>query len=218
MEAGAITARTVAVVLLATWPRRILLGLVLLIPVIVAAAGGFGRAEPRSFELQAGERVDLGPLTVRPTAFFVSDATARSNLETQEGAEAWLGVIVDVENTTSASISLTFSGAASEAVVPQLAEGQVLGDLSTPDFAYRVADNSEGSQALPSIPTQVAMLWAITDADSIGDVLTATLTEQEWRYGPLSGEENWFALGDVWTVELPRTELPPTMFEPEDEF
>lgn len=216
-QAGAITARTVAVVLLATWPRRIILGIVLLIPVVVAAAGGFGRSEPRSFELQAGQTVDLGPMTMRPIAFFVSDETARSWLDTEGGAQAWLGVIVDVENTTATSISLTFPGPASWALTPQLPEGQILSPLSTADDAYRVADYTQGSRALPSVPTQVALLWQITDPDSVGDTLNATMTEQVWTYGPMSGEETWMSLGDVWTVELPRTELPPAMYEPEDE-
>lgn len=217
VEAGAITARTIGVFLLATWPRRVVAGLVLLIPIVVAAAGGFGKIEPRTHELAAGETVDLGPMAMRPTAFFVSDEVARSSLELTDGAEAWVGVVVQVENTTSTSISLTFPGPASDAITPQLPEGQLLGLLSTPPYAYRVADASVGRAALPSVPTEVALLWPVADAGAIGDVLTATMTESTWTYGVMSGEERWMSLGDVWTVELPRTPLPPSLFEPEDD-
>lgn len=217
VQAGAITARTVTVFLLATWPRRIVLGLVLLVPIVIAAAGGFGKTEPRSFALQAGESVDLGPLTMRPTAFFVSDETERDGLEYTDGAEAWLGVIVEVENTTTSSISLTFPGPASHAIMPELPEGQLLTDLSVASEAFRIADYTDGRRTLPSVPTEVALLWEISDPEAIGDTLTATMTEQVWTYGPMSGEESWMSLGDIWTVELPRTELPPSMFEPEEE-
>lgn len=216
VEAGAITARTVGAFLLATWPRRLVAGLVLLLPAVVAALGGFATAEGRTFELQAGETLDLGPMTMRPIAFFVSDETNRTWLEAT-GGEAWLGVLVEVENTTERPISLTFGGAASDALVPQLPDGQIIDQLSTPPYASRVEDNTDGRDALPSLPSYVALLWPVTDPDEIGDVLTATMTESQWRYGIMSGEESWMSLGDVWTVELLRTEMPQTLVEPEDD-
>ncbi len=219
MEAGAITARTVLTLLLATWPRRLLVGGLLLVPVILAALGGFGEAEARSYDATPGEDIDLGPMTIRPQAYFVSDETSRSDLELIDGATAWLGVIVEVENTTDSPISLTFPGPASDALVPQLAEGALLSATDVvPSDAYRVADGTMGSNALPSVRTEVALLWPIADAESVPETLTATMTESMWTFGPMSNENRWMSLGDVWTVELPRTQLPPPLFEPEDEF
>lgn len=217
MEAGAITARTVFTLLLATWPRRLLLGGLLLIPVIIGALGGFGNAEARSFDVAPGQDVDLGPMILRPVAYFVSDETQRSTLEITEGATAWLGVIVEVENLTDEAIGLTFPGPATDALRPQVLEGTLVHGLSVPDEAYRVDDGTMGSRALPGVRTHVALLWAITDADAVPEVLPATMTESLWMFGPMSNEERWMSLGDQWQVELPRTELPPAMFEPEEE-
>ena len=217
MEAGAITARTVVTVLLATWPRRLLVGGLLLIPVIVGALGGFDRAEARSFEATPGEDIDLGPLTMRPISFFVSDETQRSGLEYVEGAQAWLGVIVEVENTTENQIPLAFPGPASDAMQPQLPEGVLLSELSVADDAIRVADGTSGRTALPGVRTEVALLWPIADPTAVPDVLEAIMTESLWTFGSMSNEERWMSLGDEWHVSLPRTELPPAMFEPEDD-
>ncbi|MFV0426558.1 MAG: hypothetical protein ACK5KU_05920 [Beutenbergiaceae bacterium] len=98
-QAGAITARTVIGSVLATWPRRIVVGSLLLIPVLVVVLGGFAFANPHSQDIPAGEAVDLGPLIIRPTAFFVSAETNRFDLE-YWGAQAYLGVLVEVENLT----------------------------------------------------------------------------------------------------------------------
>jgi hypothetical protein len=219
MEAGAITARTLMTVLLATWPRRLLVGGLLLVPVIVAALGGFGTTEPRSFEASAGEDIDLGPLIMRPLAFFVSDETQRSGLDFVDGAEAWLGVVVEVENTTETHIPLTFPGPASDALTPQLPADVLLSSLTVASDAIRVADGTVGTVALPGVRTQVALLWPISDPAAVpDDELDAVMTESLWTFGPMSNEEKWMSLGDTWHVALPRTELPPAMFEPEDEF
>jgi hypothetical protein len=63
----------------------------------------------------------------------------------------------------------------------------------------------------------VALLWPVSDADAVPEVLPATMTESLWTFGPMSNEERWLSLGDEWHVELPRTELPPALFEPEQE-
>lgn len=216
MQAGAITARTVAAFLLATWPRKLLVGGLLLVPVIVSALGGFGEAEQRRYEANPGDEIDLGPMTIRPVSFFVSDETHRSDLQITDGAEAWVGVVVEVENTTDSVISLTFPGPASDALTPQLAEGVLLSTVSVPAGAYRVADGTLGGNALPGVPTEVALLWPISDADAVPDVLPATMIESIWTFGPMSNESRWLSLGDVWTVELPPTDLPPALFEPEE--
>lgn len=218
MEPGAITARTVFTLLLATWPRRLVLGGLLLIPVLIAALGGFGQAEPRSFETQPGEQVDLGPLAVTPVAYFVSDETQRSSLDFVEGAEAWVGVIVQVENLTDSSISLAFPGPASEAVMPWLDADVLLSDVTVATLAVRVADGTSGDHALPGVPTEVALLWPVADAGAAPETLAVTMTESLWTFGPMSNENRWLALGDRWTAQLPRTELPPAMVDPEDKF
>ncbi len=217
MEAGAITVRTVLALLLATWPRRLVLGGLLLVPVVVGALGGFGTAEPRTFDVAPGQDVDLGPMVVRPIAFFVSDETQRTTLEITDGAEAWLGVVVEVENHTEEAITLTFPGPASDALAPQLPAGTLVTGASVAKEAYRVDDGTMGSVALPGVRTQVALLWPITDADAVPDVLPASMTESLWTFGPMSNEHQWMSLGDVWHVELPRTELPPALFEPEED-
>lgn len=218
MEAGAITARTLLVALLATWPRRIGLGLVLLIPVIVVLLGGVRPAPPVSHEVAVGATVDTGTLLLTPSAFFVTDEAARDTLEYTEGAVAWLGVLVTVENQTDEAIPLNFPGAASDALVPDVAEEQFVTGLSgTPDTALRIADASDGSTSLPGVTSEVAVMWPIGDPEAIGDTLTFSMTESIWTFRLLSGEDGWLSIGDVWTMELPRTELPDSLYEPEED-
>jgi hypothetical protein len=218
MEVGAITVRTVGTFLLASWPRRLVVGLIMLVPILVAAFGGFEPAEPETFEVPAGDAVDLGPATYQPTGFFVSAETARSDLEYIDGAVAWVGVVVDVENVTDEPLSITFPGPASDSAVPVLEpDVRVESSRSTPHLAPRLLDGS-ATYALPGVPTQVAYLWPVSSTDSIGDTMTISMTEQVWTYGPLTGRDTWLALGDIWTMDLPRVELPAGLYEPpEDE-
>lgn len=217
MEAGAITARTVAVFLVASWPRRVLLGSLLMIPVLVGALGGFRDAPPEVRDVPPGSPVDLQVLTVTPTAFFVSDETQRWNLEYAE-ADGWVGVVVTVENTWDRWVSLDFSGPGSDAVTPVLADGVLAGDTrSTPQVVVRLEDATM-TYALPGVPTEVVMLWPVTDMGALEDELAITMTEQEWVYAPLSGEERWLSDDDqVWTTTLPRIELPDDLYEPPED-
>lgn len=215
--AGEITARTVLVFALATWPRRIVIGTLLLIPVIIAAFGGFGGTEVESHEVEPGVPVDVGAMVVTPTAFFVSDEVERSMLEIVD-AEAWLGVIVEVDNLTTETLSLTFSRGVADAVSPALDAGLTTAvSWSYPDTVLRVADASNGDRALPGVTSQVALMWPISDADAVGDRLDLTMTESELTFSLMSQEEVWMSLGDVWTTSLPREDLPSTLFEPKDE-
>lgn len=219
MEAGAITVRTVAVFLLATWPRRLVLGLILLIPCIVITLGGLRPAPPIEYDIAAGETVDTGPLTVRPTAFFVSDEVQRSTLGYHDGAVAWVGVVVEVDNVTTEQIPLDFPGAASDAVVPVLDDGVLIDTgSSVPDVVLRLADATSSPRVLPGVPSELVLLWPLSDADAVGDELVVTLTEQEWVYRVLSGEEGWLSLGERWRMELPRIDLPEILYEPEEDF
>lgn len=219
MEAGVITARAVALYLVASWPRRLILGSLLLIPVLVGLLGGFGDAPPEVREVPPGTTVDLQASTVTPTAFFVSDETQRSQLgyfDTEP--DGWLGVVVTVENTWDRWYSLDFSGPASDAVTPVLPE-EVFAEepRSTPHLAVRLEDATI-SYALPGVPMEVVMLWPVSDMDALGDELTITMTEQEWVYAPMSGEERWLSDDDqVWTSTLPRIELPESLYEPPEE-
>ena len=203
---------------LATWPRRIVVGTLLLIPVIVAVFGGFGGAQVESHEVPPGQQVDVGAMVVTPTAFFVSDEVERSFLEIAD-AEAWLGVIVEVDNLTTETLSLTFSRGASDAVSPALDEALTTAvGWSYPDSVLRVADATPGDRALPGVRTQVALMWPLTDADAVGETLDITMTESELTYSLMSKEDVWMSLGDVWTTTLPREDLPSTLFEPKDDF
>lgn len=215
--AGEITARTVLVFALATWPRRIVLGTLLLIPVLVAVLGGFGTAPVESHEVEPGRPVDVGAMVLTPTAFFVSDEVERTFLEVKE-AEAWLGVLVQVDNTITSTIPLTSDRAASDALSPALdADLTTAVSWTYADTVLRVADASPGDRALPGVVSEVALMWPITDADAVGDSLDITMTESMLTFSLMSQENVWMSLGDIWTTTLPRVDLPPTLFEPKDD-
>jgi len=217
-DAGAISARTVLVFLLATWPRRVILGLLLLVPCMAALLGGFGRAPVDRHEVAPGELIELGPMSVRPTEFFVSDEVERSTLEYTDGADGWLGVLVEVDNVTTTAITLSSPGPASDAVAPVLPADLNAGiTWGTADTVLRVADASPGQHALPDVPTVVALMWPVTDMHAIGDSLDITMTEAVFQYGIASGQDVWLSTGDVWQTTLPRTDLPESLFEPKDE-
>lgn len=217
-QAGEITARTVLVFALATWPRRIVVGTLLLIPVIIAAFGGFGGAQAESHAVPPGRPVDVGAMVVTPTAFFVSDEVERDMLEIHD-ADAWLGVVVEVDNLTTETLSLTTSRGVADAVSPALDESLTTAvSWSYPDTVLRVADATIGDHSLPGVTSEVALMWPITDADAVGDTLDVTMTESELTFSLMSQEDVWMSLGDVWTTTLTREDLPSSLFEPKAEF
>lgn len=211
-DVGAITARTAFVLLLATWPRRIVLGVLLLVPAMVALLGGFGRAEPRSYELAAGEWVDLGAYSVRAESYFVSDQVLTLFLDDDSPDDAFFGVVLEMVNTETTARSPQYDF---EVFLPQLAEGLLTRETG-PDYALVISDGSLGAPLMPGLPTRVALLWNAPDAGALpgGDV-ALDLTQSELTYSLMGDEDRWLSLGDVWTVTLPRTEPPETIVDPE---
>jgi hypothetical protein len=211
-EVGAITARTAFVLLLATWPRRIVLGVILLVPMLVALLGGFGRAEPRSYDLAPGEWVDLGAYSARVESSFVSDEVLTLFLDDEVPDDAFFGVVLEMVNTERNAVSPQYDFGT---FVPRLPEG-VLGRTSGPDYAMLVSDGSLGAPLMPGLTTRVAMLWTVPDVTQLPDGdIAIDLTASELTYSLMGDEDRWLSLGDVWTVTPPRTAPPETLIDEE---
>lgn len=210
--AGAITVRTVAAFLIATWPRRVIAGVLVLAPAVVAALGGFDAAEPRSVEVPAGQTLDLGRMSVTPESYFVSDETGRWALEGYPDAEAFLGVILTVENTDAHPLTVTFT----EIFIPLIEQFRdAAGAGVFPDRVVRVQDGTLNAVLMPGLTSRVALLWPIEDASSVQDGLRLGMIEEVWAWGTGARQNIWQPIGDIWIMELPQVDLPESMWEPE---
>ena len=191
--------------LVRTWPRRIVLGVVVLVPALVAALGGFRTVElPPPPQIAAGETFDLGPAVVRAESFFVSDQVLTSFLP--DDAQAWVGVIVDLELSIDDEWFLpgevfTVTGVAEEGF----------------EHAVITSDDSLLSALKPGVPQQAAILFPVTDADAVGDTLQFGLTSLYEMRSFFERTMRWWTEEEVSAyVELPREdEVPPALVDEE---
>lgn len=206
---GTITARTVVGFMLATWPRRLALGLILLLPVVVAALGGFRVGDPPARAVAAGVPTDTGAYVVVPHAYFVSDALDAYGLD---DGERWVGVLVELTSRASAPIYLTFDdetfrlpGSVPVTGTPHAYEalrldtGRPLGDVQ------------------PGVSYEVALLWRTTGMQEPPPDLTLTMFRTAQRELSIeSGYYLWRATEDSFEVTLPLAEAPPSILEEEE--
>ncbi|WP_147915801.1 hypothetical protein [Ruania zhangjianzhongii] len=192
--------------LVRTWPRRIVLGVLVLVPALVAALGGFRTVElPPPPQLAAGESFDLGPAVVRAESFFVSDRVLTSFLPDE--AQAWVGVIVDLD-----------LGVDDEWRVPDevfTIEGVADGGY---EHAVLTSDDSLLDTLKPGVPQQVAVLFPVSDPDSVGDTVQFGLTALYEMRSFFEGTMRWWVEEEVSAyVDVPRDdEVPPALVEEED--
>lgn len=210
-EAGAITARTVLAFLLASWPRRILVGLLLLAPLLVAAAGGFQQADPPPRGVDAGVVTDTGAYLVVPQYYFVSDQVDAYGLD---DGEQWLGAVVEITNQGTEPISVTFSDETFE--VPQ----ELLGDDGRPHpgEVLRLDTGSYLGEAQPGLTYEVALLWPTAALTEPPPELTLTMNRTAWT--ELNLEEGYFlwrSTGQSYDVALSLGEAPSSILAEEDE-
>src|SRR5690625_4807687 len=95
---GEISVRELLGHLVGTWPRRAVLAVVLVTPLVVGLAGGFSAAPARELpQIEPGEAVATGPYELALQSYFVTDEVRADSLP--EGARAWLGVVATVTGT-----------------------------------------------------------------------------------------------------------------------
>lgn len=208
-EAGAITARTAVVFLLATWPRRLLLALLLLVPVVVAAAGGFREAEPPPRAVEPGVATDTGAYLVVPRLYFVSDQVNAYGLD---DGERWVGALVQITNQGTEPISVTFSD--ETFVLPDWVPNE---SSRYPYEVLRLDTGSALSEAQPGVTYEVALLWRTTGLEEPPAELTLTMNRTLWTEWSLEeGYYTWRATPDTYDVTLPLGEVPEQILEEED--
>lgn len=163
---GSITVGSAVVALLATWPRRILVGSVILIPMIVWAAGGLRPAEiePRSAPL--GESIDTGAWDLVLRSAFVSDQLDVSGLA--EG-EHWVGVVATFTNQGMDPINPTFSD-------PTFELPDVPNESVNPYEVIRLDLGRRLSDAQPGLVYDVALLWRAS-APPPGETILVSVQE-----------------------------------------
>ncbi|WP_420114203.1 hypothetical protein [Pseudactinotalea sp.] len=209
-EAGAITARTAVVFLLATWPRRILLALLLLVPVIVGAVGGFGKAEPPPREVAPDVVTDTGAYLVVPRYYFVSDQVDTYGLA---DGERWVGAVAQITNQGTEPISVTFSD--ETFVLPDTVPNE---NSRFPYEVLRLDTGSSLSEAQPGLTYEVALLWRTTGLEDAPPELTLTMNRTWWTEWSIEeGYFTWRATADSYDVTLPLGELPDQIRQEEDE-
>lgn len=204
-----ITARTALAFLLATWPRRVLVSLVLLIPVAVAAGGGFHPAAPAPREVRAGAAIDTGAYLVVPRSYFVSEQVDAGSLE--EG-ERWVGAVAQITNQGSEPISVVFSDPTFE--LP----GDVPNDsFANPHEVLRLDTGSRLGSAQPGLTYEVALLWRTTGLQEPPAELTLTMHQTVWQLWNIeAGFHSWRATPDSFDVNLPLQEPPDSILEEEE--
>ncbi|WP_114907911.1 hypothetical protein [Ornithinimicrobium murale] len=209
-EPGAITARTALAFLLATWPRRLVLSLLLVIPVVLAASGGLGAAEPPPREVEPGTLTDTGAYRVVPRSYFVSERVDAGSLE--EG-ELWVGALVQITNQGTQPISVDFSDQTFE-----LTDGIPTDDRLNPTEVLRLDTGGRLGWAQPGVTYEVALLWRTTALADPPAELMLTMNETAWTEWTIeAGQHTWRATANAFHVRLPLGEAPAAILEEEDE-
>lgn len=208
-EPGAITARTALAFLLATWPRRLLFSLVLLVPVVAASLGGFRPADPPPRVVEPGAVTDTGAYHVVPRSYFVSERVDAGSLE---DGEQWVGALVQITNQGSEPISVDFSDQTFE-----LPAG-VSVDRANPQEVLRLDTGERLGYAQPGVTYEAALLWRTTELTDPPDELTLTMHETAWTLWNIeAGFHTWRATPDAFDVHLPLGQPPTAILEEEDE-
>ena len=195
--------RAAAWALVRTWPRRVALSVLVLVPALVAGLGGFRTVElPPPPQVPAGEPFDLGPAAVRVESFFVSDQVLTGMLP--EDAQGWVGVLVELTVHADDEWSLPDDVIA----VPTLPGGERVG------YGVITQDDSILTRLGPDLPQLVALLYPVADLGAVGGELQVdlrTLTEERSFF---EGTMRWYP-GEVGaTVQVSRTEqIPPAMID-----
>src|SRR5690606_21085315 len=169
----AITARTAVVAMLATWPRRVALALLLLLPGVVAALGGFRPGEPTTPPVAAGVPTDPGADLVVPHAYFVAD---RVDAAGRADGEQWVGVVVGLTHRGDEPIYLTFNDETF-----RLPDGVVASDLARAQEAIRLDTGTNLGEVQPGLRYQVALLWRTAVLADPPPELTLSMTRTIYR-------------------------------------
>lgn len=209
-EPGIITARAALAFLIATWPRRVVLSLVLLVPVVVAATGGFARADPPPRDVEPGAVTDTGAYRVVPHFYFVSDRVDAGSLD--EGSR-WVGAVVEITNQGSEPISVTFSDQTFE-----LPDDVPNDSFVNPHEVLRADTGTRLGNAQPGVTYQAVLLWRTTGLAEPPPELTLTMNRTEWtRWNLEAGQYSWRATTKAYDVALPLGEPPASILEEVDE-
>lgn len=208
-EPGTITARTALVFVLATWPRRILVALVLLAPVVVAAFGGFRDADPPPRVVEPGAVTDTGAYLVVPRYYFVSD---RVDASLGDG-ERWVGAVVEITNQGTEPIRVVASDDTFE-----LPDSVPNDSFDNPHEVLRLDTGRYLGEAQPGLTYEVALLWRTTGLQDPPPELTLTMNETAWTRWVLEGGlYTWRGTGDAYEVMLPLGEAPASILEEEED-
>lgn len=198
--AGTITAHSALVFLLATWPRRLAVGLLLLVPVLVTALGGFRTADPPPRDVAAGDPVDTGAYLAVPHYYFVSDAVDAYGLE---DGQTWVGVVVDLTNQGERPISITFDDETFRLPASWVPEND------GPAEVLRLDTASDVGQVQPGLRYEVALLWPTTAVANPPSELSLTMHRTIYReFNIEPGSFAWFSTEDSFDVALPIGDAP----------
>lgn len=211
---GEFTVRHAITAAVATWPRRVLLGVVIVVPLLLGLAGGYAPAPQRDLPpIQPDQTVQIGPFDLALHEFFVSDEVNVRALP--EEADAWLGVVFTATGTHTAAVpfhqyALTFP--------EELGLINEVSQVNPPHREMLRLDDGTGYYRIePGLQARVVSLFPITDAHDIADTLTLAVTDLESSWSFLLETESWYERERVGHVTLPRTRVPEHLVEVADE-
>lgn len=204
-----LTTRAMLAALIKTWPRRVVLGLVLILPLVVALLGGFATVPPRQVELvEHGEAIETGVYTIRVDHYFVTDQIHQDNLP--EGATAWLGLVLEAVNPNAEQVRFERQGLA-------LPEGLVVGAQDRhpePEYALRLDDGTRDDTFAPAVPVRLAVLWPVTGVQDVPQELELTFSAMERSWSEVRSGYAWYQVGLLARQLVPRQDgLPAVLVE-----
>jgi|GEM_PF-1721934 len=197
----------------ATWPRRVAWGVVVVAVAGVALAGGFDRAASASGpppSVAAGEPVATGAFDLTVTAWTLTDAWDPEGLE-DVGADAWLAVAVHALGTDRETRALD----AAAVTLPEPLPGglEVVGDARAdrPAAVVLARDGHGYPQLQPGLGERVLLLWPVRGdvADPLAAPdLTVSLPLHVYRDLTVGGGRYWAETGAVVRVRVPAGPVP----------
>lgn len=211
---GEITLRHAIAWLLATWRRRVLIGLGVLVPLALGLAGGYGPAPVRDLpRIAPGQSVEIGPFDLALQEYFVSDEVHTRYLP--EEADAWLGVVFTATGTHDQSAALH-----RQALTFPDGLGLIDEDTAanpTHRDMLRIGDGTLLHNFEPGLTVQAVSLLPVQDASAVPEEITLQVTDLESAWSFLLESESWYERERVGQVTLSRTEVVPAQLEMDEE-
>ncbi len=209
---GELTPRQLLNWLVATWPRRLVLGALVVVPLVIGLLGGFAptpEQELRTFE--HGETVDMGPYDLTLHDYFVAEELELHNLP--EDSTAWLGVRATIEGNSNERVDYkrTLS------LLPQEVADVVVNSAEPPQPAVQSMANRNVSYFYADMPVEVILLFAVDGTEAVDEDITMDLVSGVRLWSMMLESYSWYEGAPLGSVTIPRVDEVPEAFLPRED-